>query len=32
VAGMRDFTGLALKGKPAAPDPTQHHIFSRAQR
>ncbi|WP_159235997.1 alpha/beta hydrolase-fold protein [Raoultella terrigena] len=32
VAGMRDFTGLTLKGKPAAPDPAQHQVFNRAQR
>ncbi|TLV22675.1 DUF3327 domain-containing protein [Klebsiella indica] len=32
VDGMRDFTGLALKGKPAAPDPAQHQVFNYAQR
>ena len=32
VSGMRDLAGLALKGKPATPDPAQQQIFNRAQR
>lgn len=32
VNGMRDLTGLALKGKPATPDPAQQQILYGAQR